>query len=273
MANKHCNISISEYHKNKATGRTTITSALKSARAYKRAIEGEFEMSASMALGDSVHAQMLEPDRFAKMYELSYNRSKEKELSPLIDIPKITASNYYKFDSMINALLDCPEYMELWNNRYAVEKSFFATINGREFKCRPDFITKDGWVVDLKTCGGMSDMPSSPESFAKSFYDYGYDVQLFMYPKIIEEVLQRKLKGMIFACVDAKKDDSGVKLYTFARGESQQWKIGEAKFNEGVEKISEYEKLDEFPVYGNVHEEDLMLSYMAQSYAVDKELI
>lgn len=278
MKNEYKHISIDEYHAHDAISRTTIMAALKSPRAYKRTTEGKFETTASMALGDAVHAHTLEEDRFNEMYELSSNKAGEPMLKNRIaDIPKITPAEYVKFENMTNALAECGEWLEILKYAKAIELSFFATVTveGQEFKVkvRPDLITKDGWLVDLKTCGGMNDLPSGPDSFSKSFFDYGYDVQMVMNIKVVEEVLGKRIKGMKFVCVDAKKEMSGVKIYEFARGESNWWKVGESRMNEGLLAIEEMKDMPEFPVYEEVIEGDLPLSYNAMNYAVERELI
>lgn len=262
-----------DYHAHPATGRTAIVSALKSARSYKRAVDGEFEQTASMALGDAVHAYVLEPKRFEEMYDLDTNRSGEEFLNPRLDgVMKITPAEYVKFKNAVEALDQCQEFQDLLAKSRGVEASFFANIDSEELKVRPDFLsTLDGlWCVDLKTVGGMNDLPSSPNNFSKSFFDHGYDVQMVMYTSVIEECIEKNLNGFIFVCVDVKKEYAGVKIYRFTRGESQWWAIGSQRLQEGLELVKEYRAYTEFPVYEKVTEDDLPLSYNAANYVADK---
>jgi len=263
-----------EYHKVPALGSTVVKSALKSPRAYLRAIQGEFKQTASMALGDAIHAHTLEPHRFEEMYELSTKKNGDNELLPKLDgIMKITPAEYSKFLSMTDALAKCQEFQELVSKAKCIEKSFFTELDGVAFKCRTDFITSDGWIVDLKTVGGMSATPSSPEEFGRSFFDFGYDVGMVLYTNVVEKCIGKKVKGFKFACVDAKQEDSGVKIYTFARGESDWWKLGAKRLELGVAKALEYKDAEVFPVYETVEETDLPFSYGATNFAVENEVL
>lgn len=272
MKSMHRNMPIDEYHANKAIGSSVVKAALKSARKYKRSIDGEFKQTSGMALGDAVHAKVLEPSRFAEMYQRESGKTGDS-LIPILDVLKITPAECRKFDAMVHALNESDEFQDLLSDAKCIEASFFAELEGMNFKCRPDLITNDGWLVDLKTSGGMSDHPVAPEEFSRTFFDLGYDVQMVLYTKVFEEATGKKVKGFIFPCVDAKEDDPGVKIYRFPRGESQWWKIGAHRLRSGVEKIRLFKDMEEFPVFDTVVEDDLPLSYNANSYAVEQELV
>lgn len=273
--NKHCEMSNADYHNDPAISKTVLSSALKSARAYKRAIDGNFEMSDSMALGDAVHAAVLEPERFESMYELSKNKSGNTELKPKIDIPKITPAQYEKFLSMTKALNECEEFQKILSTAMKIEHSFFANVDGEDLKCRPDILIKSGWIVDLKTVGGMDDNPSEPESFARSMFDFGYDIQAYHYPLVVSACLGKPVKGMIFVCVDSKKEDSGVKIYKIPFNEDSEWhQIGKRRWEQAMEKVKLYRGRKEFPVYENVVETDEPpLPYNAYKFAQAEGLL
>lgn len=268
------NMTIEDYHKHEALGSTNLKAALKSGQHFKKSLGYDSsDTTASKALGEAIHAFILEPDRFAGMYEESVTaRSKEAFLAPVADLMKITPSEYIKFKSMVVALQSCKEFQTILDSRMGIETSFFAELDGKKFKCRTDIITKDGWIVDLKTVGGMGEFPSAPESFSRSFWDFGYDISMVLYKNVVEKALGKKIKGFKFVCVDAKKDISGVKIYTFKTNESKWWQVGNSRCLEAIKRIDNYETTDNYPVYDVVDEEDLELSYQATNYFVEKDL-
>lgn len=273
-------IDITEYHKLKHISSTTLKAALKSPRSYHNVIRGLFSDSDAKALGDAVHAYILEPERFYDMYERKETKKGEGYLSPISDVRKITPAQYEKFNSMVNALENSDEATNIIAKSTAIEETFICELGGtgETFKVRPDAIAEnvdndgDIWIVDLKTAGGMDDNPSKPEVFSRTFWDLMYDVQMVLYTKVVETVLERPVTGFIFIVVDAKKEDSGVKIYKFKRGQGLWWKIGAARCKEAIENVKKYKELTEFPVFDKEIETELPLSYQATEYSVRKEI-
>lgn len=266
-----------EYHKADGISSSNLKDILKSPALYKYNKENEMEPNDGIKLGTAIHTWFLEPELFDDTYVENQKNSKGRIITDLqtsneVDYPRLTPANFDKFDAMRDALSVCPVAQQLKDNAALIEASFFIEQGDRTFKCRPDLITKDGWIVDLKTVGGMKDSPSMPENFCRNFFDYNYDLQMFMYKRIVEAVTGKKFKGFKFLCVDAKKPISGTKCYTFfdqPDNRSKHFEIGGIKFNKALELLDKCEQSGEFYVYKNVHEEDMMLSYQAEQYLTE----
>ena len=279
------NLPNKQYHESEGISSSVLKTALRSKAHLKLLKEEGFKRNKSMVLGDAIHMYILEPNRFAENYteekevykrninghvagepKLDENGEEIVMLKHLTDSSlDIAGEEYVKFKSMIKAYNECEEAKELRANAEHVETSFFFD----KFKVRPDFITRDGWIVDLKTVGGMKDNPSEVNNFNRDFWEFGYDLQMFMYESIVKQFMD--VKGFIFICLDAKKP-SGVKIYKFINGESKWFEIGGYRFHEALEIMKQCEETNDYRKYDKVIEDDMELSYEASDYLAKKEI-
>lgn len=275
-------LDINEYHKRSEISSSLLKALLISPAHLELILTKGFKPTKATVLGDAVHACLLQPQRFLDMYEVvteTYQRKTgdknigdaklDEDGDPIVMLKHRTDSRfdikgeeYKKFVAMCDAYNKSLDARELVMSAMYTEASFFY----ENMRVRPDFITKDGWIVDLKTVGGSSDKPSSPERFARDFYDNGYDLQMYMYYHIVKQEIP-DIKGFKFLCIDAKVP-SGVQIYTFVEGESKWFELGGYRFHKALDDYNNYKQTIYHPVYDKEIVDDLPLSFQAEDYLV-----
>ena len=274
---------INDYHKAEGVSSTLLKTVMKSPKHLEFVLNNGFKATKATALGDAVHAYILQPERFDAMYEElvdTYQRNigEHKKGDAKLDEngEPITAfyhkedsqltikgEEYKKFRAMIEAYEESEEARKLVDSAKYIEASFFLDqYDGLKLKVRPDFITEDGWIVDIKTVGGDRDKPSAPNQFGRSFFDNGYDIQMFMYYQVVKLYIP-DIKGFKFLCLDAKQP-SGVQIYEFIDGESQWLELGGYRFYEAIKRYKKFKNQIVHKVYENENPRELPLSYMAE---------
>lgn len=161
----------------------------------------------ALILGSAVHTAILEPHKFSDEYAVEpvvnkrTNQGKE-------EMQLFLAANAAK------TIIDVEIYDQAMRARDAVYKHGFAaellsigkaeqTIffedaeSGARCKCRPDFITSDGLIVDIKTT-----QDASPEAFGRSSYNYRYHVQAAFYSQGYEEEFSKPPEAFVFIAVE-----------------------------------------------------------------------
>ena len=262
-----------DYHAHKEVSSSVLKAALKSPAHLARCLAGKGTKSDAMTLGTAVHAWYLERERFkaeyteeTERYQRAYGVHKagdpktDEDGEPLTklmcpDGAEIKGENWKKFKAMTEALGSSKESSALLDGGQ-VEVSFI----GDGERVRTDLITSDGWIVDLKTVGGSSDLPLTPENFAREFWNNGYDVQMYMYDKLVRAA-GLDIKGFIFLCVDAKIP-SGVRLFVFERS-SDWWGYGEQRYKRAWEVLRKYRETGEAVKYPEATVYDLPVPFAA----------
>jgi len=74
-------------------------------------------------------------------------------------------------------------------------------------KCRPDWVTEDGWILDLK-----STTDATPEAFGRSAFNYRYHVQASYYIDGYYAATGNTPKGFVFIAVE-KEQPNYVAVY------------------------------------------------------------
>ena len=267
------NMTNADYHARKEVSSSVLKAALKSPAHLARGWAGKGTKSDAMTLGTAVHTWYLERERFnaeyteeTERYQRAYGTHKagdpktDEDGEPLTaltcpDGSVIKGENWKKFQAMTEALSASKESSALLDGGQ-VEVSFI----GDGERVRPDLITSDGWIVDLKTVGGSSDLPLTPENFAREYWNNGYDVQMYMYDKLVRAA-GLDIKGFIFLCVDAKIP-SGVRLFVFERS-SDWWGYGEQRYKRAWEVLRKYRETGEAVKYPEAMVFDLPVPFAA----------
>jgi exodeoxyribonuclease VIII len=140
------------------------------------------EPTKAMILGSAYHALVLEPEEFKKDYAVAPEgidrRSKEgKAFFAEMEqqaITVISETDFARLNAMHRALMSHPAASKLLAKSGRREVSFFwdDPETGELCKCRPDFLTDDGYIIDLKTTDD-----ASPAGFGRSCFNYRYHVQ------------------------------------------------------------------------------------------------
>ena len=267
------NMTNADYHARKEVSSSVLKAALKSPAHLAQCLAGKGAKSDAMTLGTAIHAWYLERKRFkaeyaeeTERYQRAYGVHKAGEpktdedgepLTKLIcpDGAEIKGESWKKFQAMTEALSASKESSALLDGGQ-VEVSFI----GDGERVRPDLITSDGWIVDLKTVGGSSELPLTPENFAREFWNNGYDVQMYMYDKLVRAA-GLDIKGFIFLCVDAKIP-SGVRLFVFERS-SDWWGYGEQRYKRAWEVLRKYRETGDAVKYPEAMVFDLPVPFAA----------
>lgn len=237
----------------------------------------------AVVLGDALHASLLEPERFNANYSIERDCYKKNINGHVVGEQKVDESGdpimvyrhntdssldiggeeFKKLQAMLKAAEQSEAAQELLALIKHVELSAVIEEDGRIFKVRPDFITLDNWIVDIKSVGGMATKPSAPENFSRAFYDNGYDIQMYMYNNVLSKAMNIEFKGFKFLCFDATIP-SGVQVYTFVNGESKWFELGGYRFHKALEIYDRYMNNKVHKVYDNETPDDLPLSFKAE---------
>lgn len=245
------NMKNEDYHSDKRISSSLLKTALLSPAHIKAFLEGKKKKSDAMILGTAIHCYYLERERFESEYTIEFETYKRKtgdfnvgdykldefgEKKVCISSPdgEMTGETAKKFLAMKDALDNCEKAKELLVNG----KTEMSLFTDKE-RVRLDLLTSDGWIVDVKTVSGTSEMPLEPEEFAREFWRFGYDLQMYMYCKVAREC-GLDIKGFLFLCVDAKIP-AGVRIFYF-KPEDEWFDYGKQRYETALKRLSAYDK-------------------------------
>lgn len=161
----------------------------------------------AMEFGTAVHMAVLEPGRFAYEYTQAPDVARttkagkaEWEAAAADGKQLLKKDDWHSIQAIRQAIATHPMASKILEASGRSERSLFGTCSrtGLELKCRPDYLTDSGWIVDLKTT-----KDASARAFQKSAATYRYHVQAAHYLHVCELVLQERLKGFLFIAVES----------------------------------------------------------------------
>lgn len=245
------NMKNEDYHSDKRISSSLLKTALLSSAHIKAFLEGKKKKSDAMILGTAIHCYYLERERFESEYTIEFETYKRKtgdfnvgdykldefgEKKVCISSPdgEMTGETAKKFLAMKDALDNCEKAKEL----LVGGKTELSLFTDKE-RVRLDLLTSDGWIVDVKTVSGTSEMPLEPEEFAREFWRFGYDLQMYMYCKVSREC-GLDIKGFLFLCVDAKIP-AGVRIFYF-KPEDEWFDYGKQRYETALKRLTAYDK-------------------------------
>lgn len=272
-----------EYREREGVSSSVLKKLLVSDAHLEYVIKNGWPKTDATILGDAIHAYFLEPERFVytretELYKRATGDFKAGDakldengkpiqilVHPTDPALNIKGEQLKKFDAMVEAVRNCPEATTIIGNRYNVEASFFGEYQGRKIKVRDDMMYKDDqgrvWIVDLKSVGGTKEKPSTPYNFAHNMFNFGYDLQSYMYTELIKQEIP-EVYGFKFICIDAKCP-SGVKIYDIIPGQSKWYELGGYRFKDAMRRYDRFITTDKHLTYDSVDGEDLELSFEA----------
>lgn len=167
------------------------------------------EPTPAMVTGTAIHTAVLEPARFAAEFRVEpavnkrTNAGKEEYEAFVADCE---ANGFTPIS--VKDLEVCNNISEVVRSHYTAQQllsegeaevSMFwdDPVTGVLCKCRPDWITKGGIVVDLKSTGD-----ASPSGFAKSAYNFRYWVQAAWYLDGIEQATGKRPEAFVFVAFE-----------------------------------------------------------------------
>ena len=162
--------------------------------------------TAAMIFGSALHCYILEPEKFKKEYAISKNFDKRttagkqayaQMLAESAGKMLIDQSDFEIILGMAESVNSDPQAKGLITDAQ-YEKSIYWTDEetGLLCKCRPD-IMHENFIVDLK-----STLDASPKAFQRSFYGYGYALQLGMIHEGIKAVTGKSIFNFIDLAVE-----------------------------------------------------------------------
>lgn len=176
-------LSMEDYLSHPGIGSSSLKHILSSPADYQANLQLASEETKSLTLGTCVHTLILEPEDFDKRYalqpedwgKLNENPGKKnwadfkKEhigknhvtWKERIWLDKLKES--VKSNKLLQSILDGA----------TTEATCFCDYNDITLKARPDCITKDGWIFDLKT----SSKDLDDKTISNTIFNYGYHFQ------------------------------------------------------------------------------------------------
>jgi hypothetical protein len=154
----------------------------------------------ALIIGSAVHCAVLEPEEFGKRYAVGPRVDKrtkagkeewEAFLTAAEGLTCLDSETATLCERIMEAVRKFPAAKYLLNQGKAEEPIYWTDeAIGVDCKARPDWLTPDNIIVDLKTTDD-----ASPRGFAQSVKKYRYDVQAAFYWDGLEAATQRTCEG------------------------------------------------------------------------------
>lgn len=194
------------YHSCAGYSRSRLMNLQKTIRHFEHSLESKDDATSdAMAIGNAVHLFVLEPhlavtsivvapdfNKRTKDGRAAWEQFQEDNKGKII----LFEDSYNKattMASMLNERLDAE--MEGYRYTAQCEKSIFFTIDGIQYKCRPDSFNQ-GIVIDIKTTRN-----ASKRAFTRDAVDSGYLLQAAMIEKALDTICQQMIVYCL-ACVE-----------------------------------------------------------------------
>lgn len=201
-----------DYHQNEAIGASMIkTMIMDSPAHYKHwhVDRNVKDATPAMKFGALCHMAMLEAevfnDRFVIEREFKGKGSVAAYEEWASSLPNgtivLSQKEYQDISGMVMALFKFPDSKNLMKKTGIKEHSFYFTDpeTGLPCKFRPDFLTDDEWLIDIKTT-----TRSERGQFMRDVRPMGYHITAAHYLHGYKQVFGREAKGYIFLAIEKK---------------------------------------------------------------------
>ncbi len=148
-------------------------------------------MSSSLELGIAFHEMILQPESMVRNYRLkSLDSGLFFDAMPWDSRKNMTPSMKETLINMAWSVCQNTKAVSLLDwSKGEVEKPYYATDPSTilKIKCRPDLLTKDGILLDIKTTAPKrkGKHPCSPLEFSRTIHEYGYHRQAAFYQNVL----------------------------------------------------------------------------------------
>jgi len=160
----------------------------------------------AMEFGTAVHTAVLEPDRFHAEYaqapDVSRTTKAGKDVwAEAAEGGKILlkVEDWNATQLILRSVMEHPMARRILTASGKAESSLFAQDpeTGLQIKCRPDYLTDSGWIIDLKTT-----QDASVRGFQRSVGNFRYHVQAAHYLKVVQLATGVRPRGFMFIAVE-----------------------------------------------------------------------
>lgn len=260
------------YHANPAISRSMIATACESAYHYKYyyLMGNKKEETPAMKFGQIAHLAMLETEEFNRRFVVEPKFSGKGAHAAYdawaASLPKdtiiLSEKEHESLKGMCLALQDEEHFghvVRFLKKPGIKEYSFYFTdpVTGLKCRFRPDFLTEDGWIMDLKTT-----TKSKESAFKRGIQDNGYHIQAAFYCFGFEQVFGYKPKGYVFLPIEKKPPY----MPTILTADSTILGSGEVDFRLGLNRIKEAMDKNFWPGYQTAPENVSLPAYQLHDY-------
>lgn len=153
----------------------------------------------------------------------------------------LSADEWDTLHAMRESVMAHPRASMLLSKKGAAEQSIYwiDAVTGMVCRCRPDFLTDDNIIVDLKTTED-----ASPQEFAKSCANYRYHVQHPFYWDGLQAI-GRKPRAFVFIAVE-KKAPYAVGVYVLR---AEDVELGRMEYSANLSLYAECVQRNDYPAY------------------------
>lgn len=259
-----------EYHRAEGISKSKLDVFAQSPRHYwlkylnpNKKDEAEKE---AFIIGRASHSAVLEPDDFARSYICVPDDAPKKPTKAQLEAVKPSEAAVYSIawwdefneSNKDKTILSADQYQEcldlrdcVWSDKTAAgllrdglaEQSHFVSDpeTGLMLKCRPDFHSTNGIVIDLKFV-----RDASPNGFGRACANHRYDVQAAFYPDVLG--LANGANDLLFAFIAVEKNECGPVLGIYYADDGMV-RSGRNKWRREVNSLAKCYEKDEWPGY------------------------
>lgn len=237
------------YHADRScVSSTGLKAILRSPAHYQAYLNGEHKETPALFLGTAIHARLLEPELFAEEYVTAPTGDKRlkeyKEFEIAFANKKILTPDQVAIVEGIAASVDTHTSASTLLRGGLVEHSIIwqDEETGIWLKIRPDLLNVDfdtGICTDVKSTDD-----ATPEAFARSCVNFGYDVSAALYLEVLRNVFKRDFDFCFLAC--EKSEPYGVALYG---APEDMLKRGTRRVREALRLLKQCRDRGEWPSY------------------------
>lgn len=229
-------LSNQDYHQAPGISKSQLDRAAKGFLAWRHPAEIS---SAALNFGTAFHLAILEPhlfeeqvavtpegiDRRTKIGKAEWAAFQEEAAGRIV----LSPTEAEDLEKMKNRVLKHPKAVQLLRGGGRPEVSAFwkDSRTGLICKCRPDFVSESGVLVDLKTT-----QDASPSGFARACAKFRYHVQAAWYSNGWQIASGNTPKAFVFVAVE-KTPPYGVGVYILAPEALEQgWRVAHQNLQE-----------------------------------------
>ena len=247
------NINEHDYFAWDAASNSTLSRMKKSPAHCKAYLDMPVEPTAAMRIGSLIHKRVLEPSLFDDSYLLTpegidrrtkVGKAAWAEFQEILNGREPIKSNELLLANMISDSIDAHPAASHYLDGGRAEVSAFWQDPEFDFpcKCRFDFLSNTGYIVDLKTT-----QDASATEFAKSIYKFGYHRQAAMYMDGHTQCTGITPKGFVFIAVE-KEPPYAVGVYVL---DAESIALGREEYRELLAEFAKCKLENNWPAYSS----------------------